>query len=380
SAGNWSGRIFSYTISRKQEDCAVSDTRKEEQVQYVPVQMMPMGGEEDEIDLLELWRILLKGKWIIAGVTLCCVLAGVGYALLTTPVYKIETYLLPPTSQDIEELNIEEMEGSRYDPQTVYELFLENLRSREIRNQFFNADTGSDSMTSRGMGGANQVFVVEKIGDKRSKENRAFSLSLTRSDPERAAQLTNAFAAFAMEQTATDILGALMSMKTSRMDSLKARIAGKRTVALQKRQDEIARLEESLEIARTLRITDDKFSGSAIQPAAIYNIGVSYLRGTKSLEAQIAALKNRKTDDPHIEGLRELQEELDLLASIEIDPGKIRVARIDQPAFVPQSPIKPKKNLIVALSTVGGLFVGIFAVFFVNFVRNAQRKEEDIAA
>lgn len=44
----------------------MSDTRKEEQVQYVPVQMMPMEGDEDEIDLLELWRILLKGKWFIA--------------------------------------------------------------------------------------------------------------------------------------------------------------------------------------------------------------------------------------------------------------------------------------------------------------------------
>jgi chain length determinant protein (polysaccharide antigen chain regulator) len=358
----------------------VSETRKEEQVQYVPVQMMPMGGDEDEIDLLDLWRILLKGKWIIAGVTLCCVLAGAGYVLLTTPVYKVETYFLPPTSQDIQELSVEVMEGPRHDPQAVYELFLDNLRSRDFRNQFFSADAGANSSEERDRGGANQVFVVDKIGDKRSKENRAFSLSLTSSDPERAAQLTNAFAAFVMKGTAADILDTLMSMKTNRMDSLKARIAGKRTVALQQRQDEIARLEESLEIARTLRITDDKFSGSAIEPAAIYNIGVSYLRGTKSLEAQIAALKNRKTDDPYIEGLRELQEELDLLSSISIDSEKIRVARIDQPASVPANPIKPKKNLIVALSCVGGVFLGIFAVFFVNFLKRARQEDQDVTA
>jgi chain length determinant protein (polysaccharide antigen chain regulator) len=358
----------------------VSDTRKEEQVQYVPVQMMPMGGDEDEIDLLDLWRILVKGKWIIAGVTLCCVLAGVGYALLATPVYKVETYFLPPTSQDVQELSDEAINGPRYDPQSVYELFLDNLRSRDFRNQFFSADTGATFSEDRDMGGSNQVFAVDKIGDKRSTENRAFSLSLTSSDPERAAQLANAFADFAMKRTAADILETLMSMKTNRMDSLKARIAGKRTVALQQRQDEIARLEESLEIARTLRITDDKFSGSAIEPAAIYNTGVSYLRGTKSLEAQIAALKNRKTDDPYIEGLRELQEELELLASISIDPEKIRVARIDQPAFVPRNPIKPKKNLIVALSCVGGVFLGIFAVFFVNFLKKARQEDQDAAA
>jgi chain length determinant protein (polysaccharide antigen chain regulator) len=367
----------------------VSETRKEEQVQYVPVQMMPMGGDEDEIDLLDLWRILVKGKWIIAGVTLCCVLAGVGYALLATPVYKVETYFLPPTSQDVQELSVEVIKGSRYDPQTVYDYFIQNLQSRNFRRSFFKdenlidffteADTATNQLSvfERKF---NQLISVEQIGKKNSNQKGFYLLSFVGNDPKKAMQWVNDFVALIMEKTRSQLLEDVRFMMQHRIVALKDLIASKRKRGAQQREDEILRLTEAFEIAQKLQIADDKFAGSAIEPAAIYNTGVSYLRGTKSLEAQIAALKNRKTDDPYIEGLRELQEELELLASISIDPEKIRVARIDQPAFVPRNPIKPKKNLIVALSCVGGVFLGIFAVFFVNFLKKARQEDQDAAA
>ena len=84
-------------------------------------------------------------------------------------------------------------------------------------------------------------------------------------------------------------------------------------------------------------------------------------------------LKNRKSDDPFISGLRDLQEQLSLLRSIKIEEEGLHAVRIDQAAYPPKYRIKPNRKLIVSLGTVVGLFLGIFLVFFVSFV---QKKRE----
>ena len=50
--------------------------------------------------------------------------------------------------------------------------------------------------------------------------------------------------------------------------------------------------------------------------------------------------------------------------------------RIIDPALEPESPSKPRKRLIVALSAVGSLFFGIFLVFLIEFVRNYRERME----
>jgi uncharacterized protein involved in exopolysaccharide biosynthesis len=55
--------------------------------------------EEDEINFLELWNTLWKGKWFIAGFTLICAILSIIYALQQTPIYKAEV-LLAPVSEE----------------------------------------------------------------------------------------------------------------------------------------------------------------------------------------------------------------------------------------------------------------------------------------
>ena len=58
---------------------------------------------------------------------------------------------------------------------------------------------------------------------------------------------------------------------------------------------------------------------------------------------------------------------------------KNRRVEILSSATLPESPIKPKTRLIVALSAVVSLFVGIFLVFVIEFIKNAKSrlKEND---
>ena len=55
-----------------------------------------------------------------------------------------------------------------------------------------------------------------------------------------------------------------------------------------------------------------------------------YYRGYRALNAEINILKNRKSDDPFISGLRDLQEKLVLLTSIKIETEGQHAVTVDQ--------------------------------------------------
>ena len=70
--------------------------KKEEknEKKYVVLDSVP-GVEEDEIDLLELIRTLLQSWKLIFGITILCIALAVAYAFLSPEVYKAETLLVP---------------------------------------------------------------------------------------------------------------------------------------------------------------------------------------------------------------------------------------------------------------------------------------------
>lgn len=49
--------------------------------------------DNDEINLLELFDVVLDSRWLIAAVTLVSLLIGGGYALLSTPIYEANTLI-----------------------------------------------------------------------------------------------------------------------------------------------------------------------------------------------------------------------------------------------------------------------------------------------
>ena len=55
---------------------------------------------EDEISLFELWRSLVRYRWLILTTIALCVLASALFALLMTPTYRAETLIAPVTETD----------------------------------------------------------------------------------------------------------------------------------------------------------------------------------------------------------------------------------------------------------------------------------------
>ena len=102
-----------------------------------------------------------------------------------------------------------------------------------------------------------------------------------------------------------------------------------------------------------------------------------YYRGYRALNAEIKILKTRKSDDPFIIGLRDLQENVALLRSIKIEEEGMHSVTIDQAAYPPKNRIKPTRSLIVSLGTVVGLFLGICLVYFVSFVQKQKETHSE---
>ncbi|MEA3404306.1 MAG: Wzz/FepE/Etk N-terminal domain-containing protein [Pseudomonadota bacterium] len=93
----------------------------------------------DEIDLFELWSGLVKQKWLIISVAVISVMLAAAYPFLVTPSYKSTAYLLPPTVEDIQEMNALNLLVGKafYKEKDVYKNFLEKLASREVKQQVF---------------------------------------------------------------------------------------------------------------------------------------------------------------------------------------------------------------------------------------------------
>ena len=150
-------------------------------------------------------------------------------------------------------------------------------------------------------------------------------------------------------------------------------------MAAQRRKDQITRYAENAEIAKQLGIIGRVDATNIIQTTQM-NLDIAtattplYYLGYEALMTEIKILSNRKSDDPFIAGLRDLQEQLALLSSIKLDQEKMTAVYIDQAAYPPNSPIKPNRRLIVSLATVVGLFSGIFLAFFIEFVQDQRKK------
>jgi uncharacterized protein involved in exopolysaccharide biosynthesis len=74
-----------------------SDNQESKQIIYVPAfSGLQPPPTDDEIDLLELWKVIWQGKWFIAGFTLACTLVAVLVTLFVLPVtYRSEAVLIP---------------------------------------------------------------------------------------------------------------------------------------------------------------------------------------------------------------------------------------------------------------------------------------------
>ena len=336
-----------------------------------------------EINLLDLWCILMRRWKIVGAITVLSVLGAVAYVLLATPVYEAQAVLRPPESKYVEALNISGI--NQISSAELFAKFTGNLKTGIFQNsslrQQFVAENPQFSSLRRNL---------PNIKEGTKNEVGTVFVSFQGSDSKLVADWVNGFILLAERRTLGELFDGIEIKIANQKKEIQNQLQVARDFAGQRRLDRIAQLEDQIAIARASKIFDRKLSNYTTM--ASQSVGVTlntaqeplYMRGVKELTAEKAELEKRKNDEPFIDGFRDKQERL-----VQLDAGlkQLQAAKaiaraviVDQPAIQSKSPVKPRRMRVLALSVVLGGIIGVFAAFVVNLVQQQKAKSKGCEA
>lgn len=335
-----------------------------------------------EIDLIELLQGIWQQKLWVVLVAMPIIGIAMLYVLLATPVYQSKVYIRPPTQDEISQLNFGRGEGTGLAPLTandVYGIYVKALQSESVRDRFFRTTflpwlkederKNSRDVLYAKFNGMLSVEQVVKDGADR------YLITSNVEDPRVAALWVSSYAEMAAKQAKGELLGGTRSDISIMADNLEQQIRAARATADTQRSDQIAQLEEALVIAKSIGLEKPPIISNTLSSEVSAGMGgaLTYMRGSKALEAEISNLNSRSSNDPYIAGLRERQERLTFLRNLKIDPSLVAMYQQDGAVFQPDKPVKPRKALIVGMAVFGGLGLGLVVAFVRQFWVGARR-------
>ncbi|GGZ92271.1 hypothetical protein DC083_02355 [Ignatzschineria ureiclastica] len=339
--------------------------------------------DNDEIDLFELVANLWKEKIIIIVCTVLATVIAIAYAVMAAPIYQSQAAVLPPRVSDIVALNPEPQKEDEVllrpiSTSQVFALFTQILTSSTLKNKFYEdlfLPSLSDEERNKPAESLRKAF-AKVIDVKRAEQNEQQDL-VTITLPKEAKmtqEWANLYITMAGDITKNILIKDRSSEVENIVQALTIDIQLLREQAKLERESEIARLTEAYNIAREIGIFEpQKPEGKMMEEGAAYiDRNLPYLRGANALAAQLNVLKQRKNDDPFIEELSNLQRQLNFYQSLQFKPELIKTYTFDQPAELPDFPIKPKKSLIVVIGFLIGGMMGIGIALVRVMIRNRR--------
>ena len=287
-------------------------------------------SDEDEIDLLELIRTLLQAWKTIVGITIVCVGLAFAYALHAPEVFKAETLLAPASeeksgaSSALSQFGgLAAMAGISIPSDSNVEQVVATLQSGKFLRQYIDDKKLLPVLFEEIWDAESQSWLVETQEDEPTEQKAVKTFKSILSVDE-------------------DKKSGLISLSISWDD---------RNIAAEWANDLVKQLNEQL---REKAIADSRKR-------------VGYLEqelAKTTLQDMRAVLYN----------LLESEKQKAMLANVNEDFA----LEVIDPAVAPETREKPKRKLIVALGGVCGGFLGIFAVFFAQFLRKFKSSSEKV--
>ncbi len=329
---------------------------------------------DSELTFQNVW-FNLKSQWrIVSALTSAGILLAALVLLLIPSRFEIKAYLDRPYSSEIAELNSGRTSASgleQYTPEQVFAYFVRRLLTDEAKQRFFQEiylpaqDNAPDSAAARQALYQHMSQKVLTITPPPPKKGRdLYSVRIEAPSGEKAASWTTTF----LNQVAEDATLALFSDAEKaialQLQNTERDLKEKLRITEQTRNDRQAQLTEALQVALAVGIRDPQMT-SAQPPrqdgvASVIDGSRLYARGSKSLQAELAVLKNRKDDAPFVDGLRAAQSQMRLLSELKSAEKKFKIFHIDGQVIAPEKPFAPKKSMILALGLFMGLCLGVF--------------------
>ena len=362
--------------------------QEQQNMQTVP---FPQQFEDDSIDLYQLLITLWEKKLIVITVTFIAALGSIIFALQQQKIYMAKTFLLPPKAKHFQSLNMLGIQKflrdkelkirNQFTSNEIFSVFKKNLKSRTIHKKFIQEHGLMEILAPKRNPETRHELIHQVFSSMINiqEENGITSLSMEHYDPEIATRWVNELAKFVDRETISMLVEDSLNTIENTIREIEYSISSKRIMAEKRREDQITRYSEHAQIAKKLGIIGRVDATNIIQNTQM-NVEIAtastplYYLGYEALTTEINILRTRKSDDPFILGLRDYQEQLELLRTIKFDKESMHTVLIDQKAFPPENAIRPNRRLIVYIGTLVGLFTGVFIAFFFDFVQKQRKK------
>ena len=341
----------------------------------------------DEINITSIINRVISNKKTMIFIVLGSIFISIIIALSQTETFKASAHLIPPENKYTQSLNVFLDDGYRLSreeisPSTVYRTFVLNLQSRKYQRKYFfdnklynNFDEDNHNKSFEKNFHDQLNFKIEsKIVSRDYREEQFLTVSFIHTDPQQAAAWLNDYIDMVNEITSQDYVDGINILISNTRNTISSEISGKKNLSEQVTQDRIVQLEEALQIALDLGITDRSTNLSNQQNVvlgddeSIQTKNPIYLYGSEALLAEINALKKRTNKDSFIRGLRQLEQKAKSLDSIKVQVKDVNTAQLDQKAITPENRYAPKRKLIVLLGLIFGSFIAFLYIIFSFFI------------
>lgn len=326
------------------------------------------GGGGDEIDLFELLGGLWRQKLLIILTALVVTGGAVAYAWLATPIYEAKVVVQPPSQSNISQLNYGRGGNSglpMLSVKDVYEIYLRNLQSESLRREFFRKVYLPSLPEAERRGSQDDLYLdMNDILTVAVTSKETPNLLYVRANlpvAEQAAKWVGQYVQMAGDHAKREVIRDARGDAMIKASNLEQQISASRESARKLREDQIIQLTEALRVAQSIGLEKPPIISNSLskEVSAGMDGSLTYMRGSKALQAEIENLHNRASDDPFIEDLRQRQEAIAFYRSLQIDPEVIEVYRQDGAIESPDMPVKPKKIVIVILGAFAGVTLGV---------------------
>lgn len=330
------------------------------------------------LDVHALVSTFWRQKIIILCMALLGTIIAATYAFLSEPIYEAKAFIMPPTQNDIEDLNY----GRKKPPlavKDVYLVFLKNLQAESLRREFFK-DTylpalGKDS-DPKGLlyDKLSKNFLISVVGKDAADR---YSIAILDADSSRAAKWVGQYTERAQELALQEINKNISGEFSVEARNLNQEIVSRREVGRKESEDSLVKLNEALVVAKAIGLEKPPIvsggSKSSLNIAGKMDDELTYMRGTKALEAEIENLKSRKSEDPFIDKLRALETDYNFYMQLSGRFQTAKTFRMDGSVEVSGSPVKPKIPLIILV----GLILGLMSGVVIALIRHSLLRDQD---
>lgn len=347
---------------------------------------------EEAMSFIDFMEVIIRKKGLVFLITTLSTLLSIGYVLSIVPVYKARIGFLPPNSigsslQIVPYYKVDNgfspsqlillpksisVELMREINIPLYKKFLGRLRSYSHQEEVFKngnfkekfADVNGKPRTSESLllELASSISLKQNIAVKNISFDKPVYLEMLGSKPEAMADFLNSLSKAAIKSVQAETLNEL--------------------------QRNINHLTNELNIARKLNVIENNFKYARRQTGQ----PMWFLFGEKALEEELSKLESVANDlslqiksknlnpdngtNANSETSNPRPSESEKFGTINLSQIKIEVATVSQPSVPPSIPVKPRKQLIISIGLLMGLFLGVLLAFISDAMENLGRRKE----